>query len=72
MPAYSVESMLERMRSSGWRVGAHNDFFLERTGEWKVYWMFTHPRTGRYVEMENVSDEQAVHGCMKQAKVRGF
>jgi hypothetical protein len=54
------KSLLKCLRRSGWRVGAHNDFFLERDKEWRTFWMFTHRETGRYIEAEGQSDSEAI------------
>jgi len=67
----TLQDMLNAMRRSGWRVGAHNDFYLSHSEQWKTFWLFTHPETSAYVEAERATDYLAVQSCMRQAGVRG-
>ena len=46
----SYVAIVNTLRLAGWRVGAHNDFWMERQQEWRTFWMWTHPKTGRYIE----------------------
>src|SRR5246127_2058101 len=52
----SCIAIIDALRLAGWRVGAHNDFWIEREQEWRTFWMWTHPNTGRYIESEGATD----------------
>lgn len=65
----NLQDMLNAMRRSGWRVGAHNDFMWDKKKKWGVFWMFTHPETQQYVEAEAITDYAAVRSCMTQANI---
>jgi hypothetical protein len=63
----SCITIINALRLAGWRVGAHNDFWIEREQKWHTFWMWTHPETGRYIESEGASDLEALshcHACM--------
>ena len=59
----SCITIINALRLAGWRVGAHNDFWSEREQEWRTFWMWTHPETGRYIESEGATDLEALSRC---------
>lgn len=60
----SYVAIVNTLRLAGWRVGAHNDFWMERQQEWRTFWMWTHPKTGRYIESEGANDLEALSRCL--------
>ena len=37
---------------------------MERQEEWRTFWMWTHPKTGRYIESEGANDLEALSRCL--------
>jgi hypothetical protein len=46
------------IRALGWTVAVHNDYVL--AGAPMTFWLFTYPRTGRFVKGEGCTDAQAL------------
>ena len=53
----SDQPPLEILRSQGWAVAVHNDYFIK--GERFTFWLFTHPE-GIWIKGEGKSDAEAL------------
>lgn len=67
----SAESILGRMRASGWMVAAHNDY--RQNGQVQMFWLLTREVYGRTscVRGEGASDRLALEQCSLAAKKMG-
>jgi hypothetical protein len=54
----NLSEMLKKLRDDGWTVASHNDYRLN--GESFTFWLFTNMRTGRFVQGEAKTDEEAL------------
>src|SRR5262249_56205664 len=59
----SCITIVNALRLAGWRVGAHNDFRIEQEQAWCTFWMWRHPKNGRYIESEGTTDLEALSRC---------
>ncbi len=46
------------IRADGWIVAAHYDYRVD--GDMRTFWLFAHPKTGRFVKGEGMSDAEAL------------
>jgi hypothetical protein len=60
-----LSATLSVMRQHGWRVAVHNDYSIG--GRDMTFWLFTHPKTGRFVRGEGDSDAEAVSKAFQAA-----
>lgn len=52
-----LESILKRLRKTGWMVAVHNDYRLN--GEFMTFWLLTHP-DGTWIKGEGKTDKSAL------------
>jgi|SRR5208282_1619638 len=61
----SMMETLTTLRMNGWMVAVHNDYMLN--GQAMTFWLFTHPKTGRFIKGEGKTDAEALEQCAAAA-----
>lgn len=60
-----MKDILDQLRSSGWLVGAHNDYRIGSVQH--TFWLITHP-TGGFLKEEGLTDMECLERLASRAR----